>query len=64
VIEARILAVAEAYHAMTSDHAYRPALTAEQAGNELRRQAGTQFDGSVVEALLSALASAAAGPAA
>ena len=62
VVEARILAVAEAFQAMTSDHAYRAALTAEQAGNELRRQAGTQFDGSVVEALLSALARAAAAP--
>jgi putative nucleotidyltransferase with HDIG domain len=47
---ARILAVADAFEAMTSDRPYRRALVAQQALDELRRCAGTQFDGSIVEA--------------
>src|SRR5205807_1213501 len=39
--EARILAVADAYEAMTSDRAYRPALTPEAAREELRSCSGT-----------------------
>ena len=42
--EARLLAVADAFDAMTSPRPYRPALTAEQALGELERCAGTQFD--------------------
>lgn len=55
-LDARILAVADAFEAMTSDRAYRPALTTEQAIEELRVHSGTQFDGEVVDALLRALA--------
>jgi diguanylate cyclase (GGDEF)-like protein len=51
-LEARILAVADAYEAMTSDRPYRIALGAEEAAEELRQGAGTQFDDRVVEALL------------
>ena len=51
-LEARILAVADAYEAMTSERAYRPALTPEQAAAELRRGAGSQFDADVVDSLL------------
>jgi diguanylate cyclase (GGDEF)-like protein len=51
-LEARILAVADAYEAMTRDRAHRPALSGEEAAEELRRQAGSQFDEHVVEALL------------
>jgi diguanylate cyclase (GGDEF)-like protein/putative nucleotidyltransferase with HDIG domain len=51
-LEAGILAVADAYEAMTSDRSYRPALDAERAALELRRGAGTQFDERVVEAFL------------
>ena len=51
-LEAAILAVADAYEAMTSDRAYRPALDPEQAAQELRRGAGEQFDERVVDALL------------
>jgi diguanylate cyclase (GGDEF)-like protein/putative nucleotidyltransferase with HDIG domain len=51
-LEARILAVADAYEAMTSKRSYRPALNAERAGLELRRGAGSQFDEQVVEAFL------------
>ena len=54
-LEARILAVADAYEAMTADRAYRPALGDEAAGGELRAGAGTQFDAHVVEAFLDAL---------
>jgi two-component system cell cycle response regulator len=55
-LEARILAVADAYEAMTADRVYRAALTPEQARAELVRCAGTQFDRRVVEAFLRALA--------
>jgi diguanylate cyclase (GGDEF)-like protein len=41
---ARIVAVADAYDAMTHDRPHRRAMTHEQAITELRRQAGTQFD--------------------
>jgi diguanylate cyclase (GGDEF)-like protein/putative nucleotidyltransferase with HDIG domain len=54
-LEARILAVADAYEAMTSDRPYRPALTPDAAADELRREAGKQFDREVVEALLRAV---------
>ena len=51
-LEARIIAVADAYEAMTSERAYRPAMAPEEAAVELRREAGHQFDGQVVDALL------------
>jgi diguanylate cyclase (GGDEF)-like protein/putative nucleotidyltransferase with HDIG domain len=54
--EASVLAVADAYEAMTADRAYRPALGAQLAQAELRAGAGTQFDASVVDAFLSAVA--------
>jgi diguanylate cyclase (GGDEF)-like protein/putative nucleotidyltransferase with HDIG domain len=54
-IEARILAVADAYEAMTADRVYRPALGEAAARAELEGGAGTQFDGEVVTAFLGAL---------
>src|SRR5437763_361791 len=54
-LEARILAVADTYEAMTSERVYRPAMSAEAAREELRQCAGTQFDGRVVEAFLTLL---------
>ena len=54
-VEARILAVADAYEAMTAHRVYRAALTPEQARAELVRCAGTQFDKRVVEAFLRVL---------
>ena len=54
-LEARILAVAEAYEAMTSARPYSGAMSPEDAGAELRRCAGTQFDRRVVDALLATL---------
>jgi HD-GYP domain-containing protein (c-di-GMP phosphodiesterase class II) len=49
-IEARIMAVADAFDAMTSNRPYRQALPEEDALAELRRNAGTHFDPRVVAA--------------
>jgi HD-GYP domain-containing protein (c-di-GMP phosphodiesterase class II) len=54
-LEARILAVADAYEAMTADRVYRPALAVDAARGELVTGSGSQFDGDVVEAFLRAL---------
>ena len=54
-LEARILAVADAYEAMRSDRVYRPALTRPAARAELQRCAGTQFDERVVAAFIGLL---------
>jgi diguanylate cyclase (GGDEF)-like protein len=51
-IGSRIILACDALHAMTSDRPYRAALSLEEAVAELRRNAGTQFDPRVVEALL------------
>lgn len=51
-LEARILAVADSFDAMTSTRSYRVALSQEYAFTELRENAGTQFDPDVVEALI------------
>jgi diguanylate cyclase (GGDEF)-like protein/putative nucleotidyltransferase with HDIG domain len=52
---ARILFVADAYDAMTTDRVYRSKLSHERAISELERCAGTQFDPDVVSALLEEL---------
>jgi diguanylate cyclase (GGDEF)-like protein len=54
-LAARILAAAEAYDAMVSDHVYREALPREKALAELQLGAGTQFDPRVVIALVAEL---------
>jgi diguanylate cyclase (GGDEF)-like protein len=54
-LEARILAVADAYEAMTHDRVYRPAIGPGAARRELEQGAGSQFDSEVVEAFLRAL---------
>ncbi len=54
-LEGRILAVADAYEAMTADRPYRRALGEDEARAELRRGAGTQFDERVVGAFLRVL---------
>ena len=54
-VEARILAVADAYEAMTSDRSYRASIGHEAARAELQRFAGSQFDPAVVEALQAVL---------
>jgi putative two-component system response regulator len=45
----RIIAVADAFSAMTSDRIYRPALSLDRAWAELRAHAGTQFDPQIVD---------------
>lgn len=50
-IGARIVAVCDAYEAMTTDRVYQTARTPEQALAELRRHAGSQFDPAVVDAI-------------
>jgi putative nucleotidyltransferase with HDIG domain len=54
-LEARILAVADAYEAMTADRVYRPSLGEAAARAELEAGAGTQFDLAVVRAFLRGL---------
>jgi diguanylate cyclase (GGDEF)-like protein len=49
---ARIVAVAEAYHEMTSERPYAPARTPADAIAELERLSGTQFDGMLVRILI------------
>ena len=54
-LEARILAVADSYEAMTSDRVYRDALDDKRARTELRRCAGGHFDERVVAAFVAVL---------
>jgi diguanylate cyclase (GGDEF)-like protein len=55
-LAARIIAVCDAYSAITSDRPYRTARTTEEAVAELRRCAERQFDSEVVELLCAVLA--------
>jgi diguanylate cyclase (GGDEF)-like protein len=52
---ARILAAADAFDVLSSDHVYRARLSQAQALDELERGAGTQFDPAVVAALVAEL---------
>lgn len=54
-LHATVVAVADAYDAMTTTRAYRRALRQEVAFAELRARAGTQFDPICVEALIRAV---------
>jgi putative nucleotidyltransferase with HDIG domain len=54
-LEAKILAVADAYEAMTADRVYRDGVDERSARAELLRCAGEQFDSRVVAAFLSVL---------
>ena len=53
---ARIIAVVDAFDAMTTTRPYRPALPPEEAANVIRREKGRQFDPRVVDAFLDSLA--------
>lgn len=55
LIEAKIIAVADAYDAMTSDRAYRKGITPLAAINELVRLKDVHYDADVVNALLEVL---------
>ncbi len=54
-LEARIIFVCDAFHAMTTNRPYRQALPAEEARRRLLDAAGTQFDPRVVEICLRVL---------
>jgi diguanylate cyclase (GGDEF)-like protein/putative nucleotidyltransferase with HDIG domain len=51
-IEARIIAIVDAYDAMTSDRSYRKALSEEYAVEELKRNSGIQFDPELVNVFI------------
>ena len=54
-LEAQILCVADSFDAMTSDRAYRAAMSYEEAVDELLRNSGTQFSPEIVQALIRGL---------
>jgi HD-GYP domain-containing protein (c-di-GMP phosphodiesterase class II) len=54
-IFAAILSVADAYDAMTSDRAYRQALSIQEALGELKKNRGTQFNPEIVDVFISIL---------
>lgn len=54
-VECRILAIADAFEAMTSDRPYRRAMSREEALKELQRYAGNQFDPELVDLFVSLL---------
>ncbi len=51
-LDGRVLAVADAYDAMTSDRAYRTGMPHEKAISILREGSGTQWDSTAIEAFL------------
>ena len=52
---ARIIGIADAYHAMTNNRPYRKALPPSEAVRELIRNQNRQFDGALVSAFISAM---------
>lgn len=61
-LNARIIAVAEAYDAMTSDRPYRDALSSAEAMREIAAGAGTQFDPEIVRVFLELLKTGSENP--
>jgi HD-GYP domain-containing protein (c-di-GMP phosphodiesterase class II) len=59
-VAARIVSACDAYNAMTTDRSYRKSLGLEVAVSELRKNAGTQFDPAVVDALVAVVTAPAA----
>jgi putative two-component system response regulator len=51
-LAARILAVADAFDAMTSERPYRAAMSTKEALDEIKRGTGTQFDPDIIAAFL------------
>jgi putative two-component system response regulator len=62
-LAARILAVADAFDAMTSDRPYRPAMSRKEALDEIKRCTTTQFDPLVAEAFLAMMGQKSEAPA-
>ncbi|HEY8534981.1 MAG TPA: HD domain-containing phosphohydrolase, partial [Vicinamibacterales bacterium] len=56
-LASRIVSVADAFDALTNDRPYRPATSIQLAIEEIRREAGRQFDPAVVDALVRVLES-------
>ena len=54
-LASRIIAVADAFVAMTDDRVYRKAVSVEKALNEIKRSSGIQFDPEVVDAFMIAI---------
>ena len=54
-VEGRVVCVADSFDAMISDRSYRKALPLEKAVDELKRNAGTQFDEKIVEIFIDLL---------
>lgn len=54
-LEARVITVADAFDAMTSDRPYRQKLSVPEAADEMRRCSGTQFDPDIVDVFLDIL---------
>ena len=57
-LQARILAVADAYDAMTSDRPYRKAMSVQAAVRELQASSGKQFDPEIVNIFINKVLSA------
>ena len=55
-VECRIMAITDAYDAMTSDRPYRKAMSCQDAIAEIRRCAGTQFDPKLAEKFIEMVA--------
>lgn len=51
-LKCRLLAIADAYDAMTNDRPYRKAMTPQEALKEIKRNSGTQFDPELVEGFI------------
>jgi HD-GYP domain-containing protein (c-di-GMP phosphodiesterase class II) len=60
-LEARIIALCDAYAAMRADHPYRAALSLEQALDQIREGRGTQFDPELADIVLELLAAGVIG---
>ena len=51
----RVISVLDAFDAMTADRVYRKAITQEDALEEIRRNAGTQFDPNIVSSFMNCI---------